>query len=112
MITIILENEENQIIEKVGALGNRDYFLKPLDSKMYPVLSELSDSDNEIVTSGEMPQLIKELQTLKLTVDREQAKEIDEVIKLAKISETDGKCFLVFTPFGSFWKIKSRQIFR
>ncbi len=103
MITIILENEENQIIEKIGALGNRDYFLKPLDNKMYPVLSELSDSDNEIVTSGEMPQLIKELQTLKLTVGREQAQEIEEVIRLAKLSETNKEYFLVFTPFGSFW---------
>ena len=104
MITIILENGENQIIEKVEALGNRDYFLKPLNAKTYPILSEVSDSDNEIVSSEQMPQLIEELENLKLSVASSQKKQIDDVIRLAKACEINQNHFLIFTPFGSFWK--------
>lgn len=104
MITIILENEQNQILKKISASDNREYLLKSLSTETYPILSELSDSDNEMVTSDQMPQLIQELNNLKLTVKPEQAQHIDEVIQLAKVSESNKNYFLIFTPFGSFWK--------
>ena len=107
MITIILENGKNQIIEKIGSSDNRDYFLKPLNTETYPTLSEISDSDNEIVISEQMPQLIRELENLKLSLNEAQRKQLDEVIRLSRICETNEDYFLIFTPFGSFWKEQS-----
>jgi len=100
VITIILENRENQIIEKIGEPDNREYLLQPLDAESYPILSEVSDCDNELIISEQMPQLVKELTKLRIKVGETQKHQINEIIRLARICETNKDYFLIFTPFA------------
>jgi len=106
VITIILENRENQIIEKTGEPNNREYLLQPLDAQSFPILSEVSDCDNELITSEHMPQLIGELKKLKTTVNETQKHQIDEIIRLARICEINKDYFLIFTPFAHLTKFE------
>lgn len=100
MITIILENTENQIIEKTGEPDNREYLLRPLNEQEYSILSEVSDCDNEIITPEQIPKLIEELIRLKTKVGETQKHQIDEIIRLARICEKNKDYFLIFTPFA------------
>jgi hypothetical protein len=101
MITIILEDDKNKELERIGEVDNRQYLLAQTDSRKYPILSELSDSDYEIILSENIPQLISELKVLKneLTLEK-QATHINEIIHLAQKCQGKSGFAIIFTPFA------------
>lgn len=93
----------NNYLERIGAESNREYLLLPnYDDPVYPLISELSDSDLDIFDSTDMTQLIIELELLKRNLTDEQKAHIDEIIRLAEICQENEDYTLGFTPFGEF----------
>ena len=99
MITIILENEKNEVIERIGARNNRDYLLRYTDNPDYKILSEISNYDNEIIIQDNAPELIGELEAVKSNLETDQISHIDEIIRLARIAREHKRYALVFAPF-------------
>ncbi|MBA4124428.1 MAG: hypothetical protein H0X72_18450 [Acidobacteria bacterium] len=99
MITITLENERNQVIEKIGEHDNREYLLKYTDNPAYNILSEISNYDHEIVLSEDTPELIAELESIKTDLMAKQISHVDEIIRLARIAQKHKGYALIITPF-------------
>lgn len=99
MITIILENDRNEILAKIGEPDNRNILLRHTDDDAYKILSEISDCDYEIVLSEDMSQLVSELESIKSELTEKQISHVNEIIKLAKIAQNRNGYALTFTPF-------------
>lgn len=103
MITIVLIDKENNYLERIGESDNRDYLLMPHENDpIYPLVSQLSDSDLDILSSDDMPQLILELERLKQKLLSKQKADVDQILRLAKICQENQGYSLGFTPFGEF----------
>lgn len=104
MFTVVLmETNQSNPVEKVYSAGN-DFLSKEdsEDSSSYPLLSEISLVDICVFSSARMPELIKELSCLKLTVNTEQQKHLSDIIELAKRCADMPDYILGFTPFATF----------
>jgi len=99
MITITLENERNEVIEKIGEDANREYLLRYTDNPVYGILSEISNYDSEIVLSENAPELITELESIKSDLTAKQVLHVNEIIRLAKIAQKHKGYALIITPF-------------
>ena len=100
MMTIILENKNNERLKSVSEKDNGKYLFTVTDSDLFPILSELADCDNEIVPSEDIPKLIGELETLKQSIKNgKAANHINEIIDLAEIAKSHKDHYLIFTPF-------------
>ena len=98
MITIILENKDNQIVAKCGKTGNELYLIR--NESEFPKLSLLSEIDYDVLAELDMPELIDELEALRPRVSKENQFHIDEIIKLAIRCRDEDELTLIFTPFG------------
>jgi hypothetical protein len=99
MITIILENDKNEVLAKIGEPDNRSILLRHTDDDAYKILSEISECDYEIVLSEDVSQLITELESIKPELTEKQTFHVNEIIKLAKIAQNKNGYALTFTPF-------------
>ena len=100
MMTIILENKNNERLKSVSEEDNGKYLFAITDNKLFPMLSELAGCDNEIVPSEDMPKLIGELKTLKQGIeDGKAVSHINEIIDLAETAKNHKDFYLIFTPF-------------
>lgn len=104
MFTIVLMRKSDSTpLIKVYAVEN-DYLTKEEteDTLSYPLLSEVSSVDICVFSSGDMPDLIKELENLKINLSKNQNRHIDEIIELAKACEQKSEYVLGFTPFATY----------
>jgi hypothetical protein len=68
------------------------------DSNLFH-LSELDDCSYDIFTASDMPDLIRELTTIRSGLERIDAAQVDAVISLCKRCQATPGSTLAFTPF-------------
>lgn len=99
MMTIILGKEKGETVKSISNEDNGKYLFTIEDHKNFPIMSEFADCDNEMVLSKDIPQLIKELQFLKNTLNEKDSQHINEIIELAESVKENREYYLIFTPF-------------
>jgi hypothetical protein len=97
-VTFILGNRQNTEIARVGQDGNNYLFQS---SEKYPLLSEIEPVDPACFGPEDMPELIEELRTLSLELDRRDATQhIESIIAIAVRCRDEDGMMLIGTPFG------------
>jgi hypothetical protein len=100
-ITWIMHTSDGNILhkEKVSREGNDSYLCQ--DNGDYKLLEEITQVDIERYFSQEMELMISELKDLKLSVENDQdAKHIDDIIKLCCKCKECPNSQIVFNPFS------------
>lgn len=97
MISVILENSDNNILSTASLPGNEQYLIR--DSAEFPLLSQLSEFSYDVYSHADMIILISELEQLKEEVSHTAQTHIDEIIEMAIRCQIDKTTTLTFTPF-------------
>lgn len=97
MISIILENENNEPIAKCCRIGNERFLIRAESS--FAKLSLLSECSYDVFASRDMPQLIDELMIIRKIVSGEDQSHIDDIARLAVRCRDENGLVLSFTPF-------------
>ncbi|SIO13526.1 hypothetical protein SAMN05444166_2639 [Singulisphaera sp. GP187] len=98
MMTIILENQEGDVLAKTAAPGNEEYLCQ--DDPSFPLLFQFSTSSYDCFAATDMPELIRELKRLQSILNDELSiKCIDYVVELAGMCHSLPGSTLTFTPF-------------
>lgn len=98
MITVILESQSGEILDKTSMIGNEEYLSQ--DDASFTFLSLLSVASCDVFKCSDMPELIHELERIRSCRSNiEEIKHIDMIIKLASRCHSSPGSTLVFTPF-------------
>ena len=98
MITAILEDSADRILATCSNIGNEQYLLQRTPG--FVLLSELSEIDNDVFESSDMPLLIEELKLIRETLEKAAQAHVDDLIGLAIRCRDGNGLTLAFTPFA------------
>jgi len=102
MITIILENKNENELGRTSELSNVEYLIQD-NEREYVYLSRLSEVDYDVFSKNEIPGLIYELVRVRENlISPNQIEHLNQIIELAKKCwDADGDAILIFTPWGN-----------
>ncbi|WP_032113001.1 hypothetical protein [Candidatus Paracaedibacter symbiosus] len=96
-ISIILENQDGKLIEKITKGNNADYLVKGENNPDFPYLAEVEIDDYSVFAAEDMDAIIEELLCVRQEVtDPADQVHIDDIIRLAKKCKETPETVLTF----------------